>query len=91
MKKNILFIISIFITLKCFADDGHGWINPFLGGFEIQESSSIEMTDEEVAKQLREQGFQELSKQDKFYVFINEPSKIKTFDENKIVYTNNNK
>lgn len=48
MKKNILFIISIFITLKCFADDGHGWINPFLGGFEIQESSSIEMTDEVV-------------------------------------------
>ena len=48
MKKSILFIISIFITLNCFADDGYGWINPFLGGFEIQESSSIEMTDEVV-------------------------------------------
>lgn len=48
----------------------------------------VKTSDEGVAKQLREQGFQELSKQDKFYVFINEPSKIKTFDEKKIIYTN---
>lgn len=47
----------------------------------------VKTSDEGVANELRKQGFQELSKQDKFYVFINEPSKIKTFDEKKIFYT----
>jgi hypothetical protein len=47
----------------------------------------IQTSDEEVAKELRENGYQELSKQGKFFIFINEAKKVKTFDENKIVYT----
>lgn len=48
MKKTILLSILIFIGLNCFADDAHGWIDPILGSFEIQESHAIEMTDEVV-------------------------------------------
>lgn len=47
----------------------------------------IQTSDEEVAKELRENGYQELSKQGNFFIFINEAKKVKTFDENKIVYT----
>ena len=47
----------------------------------------IQTSDEEVAKELREEGYQELSKQGRFFIFINEAKKVKTFDEDKIVYT----
>lgn len=40
-----LFILG-FVLLPCFADDGHGYIDPYLGGFVIEQSDSIEMTEE---------------------------------------------
>lgn len=49
----------------------------------------IKTSDEEVAKELRESGYQELSKSGKFFVFINDVSKVKTFDKEKVIYTNN--
>ena len=49
----------------------------------------IKTSDEGVAKELRESGYQELSKSDKFFVFINDTSKLKTFDKEKVIYTNN--
>lgn len=49
----------------------------------------IQTSDEEVAKELRNAGYQELSKQGKFFVFINDASKAKTFDNKKVIYTNN--
>lgn len=48
----------------------------------------IKTSDEEVAKTLRESGYQELSKQGKYFVFINSASKKKNFDKNKVIYTN---
>lgn len=48
----------------------------------------IKTSDEEVAKTLRENGYQELSKQGKYFVFINSASKKKNFDKNKVIYTN---
>lgn len=51
-------------------------------------SHFIKTSDEEVAKQLRAYGYQELSRQGKFYFFINCPSKNKEFDKNKVIYTN---
>lgn len=49
----------------------------------------IKTSDEKVAKELRESGYQELSKSGKFFVFINDTSKVKTFDKEKVIYTNN--
>lgn len=49
----------------------------------------IQTSDEGVAKELRQSGYQELSKQGKFFVFINDASKVKTFDKEKVIYTNN--
>lgn len=48
----------------------------------------IKTTDEEVARKLRSFGYIELSRQGKFYFFINNPSKKKEFDKNKVIYTN---
>ena len=50
MKRKILLFLSIFIFLymNIFADDAHGYVNPTLGAFEIQNSTAIEMTDEVV-------------------------------------------
>lgn len=48
----------------------------------------IKTSDEEVAEKLRSFGYQELSKQGKFFYFINSPSKKKEFDKNKVIYTN---
>lgn len=47
----------------------------------------VKTQDEGVANELRAQGFQELSKEDKYFVFINESKKVKTFDEKKVIYT----
>jgi len=47
----------------------------------------IQTSDEKVAEELRKNGYTELSRQGKFFVFINEATKNKTFDEKKIIYT----
>ena len=47
----------------------------------------IKTSDEGVANELRKSGYQELSKQGKFFVFINSASKQKNFDKNKVIYT----
>lgn len=49
----------------------------------------VKTSDTEVANELRKNNYTELSKQGEFFVFINEPSKQKTFDEKKVIYTNN--
>ena len=49
MKRTILLsILVFFLRMYIFADDAHGYINPTLGGFVIQNSTAIEMTDEVV-------------------------------------------
>ena len=48
----------------------------------------IQTQDEKVAETLRNEGYVELSKQGNFFVFINDITKPKTFDEQKITYTN---
>ena len=48
MKKLIVLIMLCLIGVNCFADDAHGVIEPYLGGFRIQDCDSIEMTDEVV-------------------------------------------
>lgn len=48
MKKLIVLIMLCLIGMNCFADDAHGVIEPYLGGFRIQDCDSIEMTDEVV-------------------------------------------
>ena len=49
MKKLFLIAVALACTLfSVFADDGHGYVNPTLGGFVIQNSTAIEMTDEVV-------------------------------------------
>lgn len=48
MKKAIYILFFIFISFYCFADDASGFIAPKFAGFEIQENSAIEMTDEVV-------------------------------------------
>ena len=48
----------------------------------------VKTSDEEVANKLRALGYQELSKQGKFFCFINNPSRSKEFDKNKVIYTN---
>ncbi|MBO4438205.1 MAG: DUF4424 family protein [Spirochaetaceae bacterium] len=49
MKKLSLIIFALVCALfSVFADDGHGYVNPTLGGFVIQNSTAIEMTDEVV-------------------------------------------
>ena len=49
----------------------------------------IKTSDEKVAQELRDYGYIELSKQGNLYVFINDSKKAKTFDQNKIIYTDN--
>jgi len=48
----------------------------------------VKTSDEGVAQKLRDGGYQELSKQGKYFVFINSASKTKDFDKNKVIYTN---
>lgn len=48
MKKLIVLLMLCLIGVNCFADDAHGVIEPYLGGFRIQDCDSIEMTDEVV-------------------------------------------
>ena len=49
MKKLFLIVVILLCALfSVFADDGHGYVNPTLGGFVIQNSTAIEMTDEVV-------------------------------------------
>ena len=55
----------------------------------VAKKSQILISDEEVAKELRKNNFKELSKQGKFFVFINDASKKQTFDKKKVIYTNN--
>lgn len=49
----------------------------------------IKTSDETVAKELRKEGYVELSKEGQQFVFINDSKKVKTFDEKKIIYTDN--
>lgn len=49
----------------------------------------IKTSDDKVAEELRKFGYIELSKQGNQYVFINDSKKDKTFDQNKIIYTDN--
>lgn len=48
----------------------------------------IKTSDEKVAEELRKAGYQELSKQGKFFFFINSSNRTKNFDKNKVIYTN---
>ncbi|MBO4638307.1 MAG: DUF4424 family protein [Treponema sp.] len=48
MKKLIILLLLFITSVNCFADDAHGRIEPYLGGFKIQDCDSIEMTDEVV-------------------------------------------
>ena len=48
----------------------------------------IKTSDEKVAEELRKAGYQELSKQGKFFFFINNASRAKNYDKNKVIYTN---
>lgn len=49
----------------------------------------IKTSDETVAEELRNEGYTELSKEGSQFVFINDSKKAKTFDEQKIIYTDN--
>ena len=49
----------------------------------------IKTSDETVAEKLRNEGYTELSKEGSQFVFINDSKKAKTFDEQKIIYTDN--
>ena len=41
MKKAFLIALALACTLfSVFADDGHGYVNPTLGGFVIQNSTA---------------------------------------------------
>ena len=48
----------------------------------------IKTSDEKVAEELRKAGYQELSKQGRFFFFINSPNRMKNFDKDKVIYTN---
>lgn len=49
MKKTFGLILFILISFhNIFADDARGFVDPILGGFRIQNSDSIEMTEEVV-------------------------------------------
>lgn len=48
----------------------------------------IKTSDSETAENIRSLGFQELPKEGKFFVFINETGKLNFANEEKIVYTN---
>lgn len=48
----------------------------------------IKTSDEKVAEELRTHGYKELSKQGKFFVFINDLSKNQNFNKDKVIYTN---
>ena len=48
----------------------------------------IKTSDEKVAEELRTHGYKELSKQGKFFVFINDLSKNQNFNKEKVIYTN---
>ena len=49
----------------------------------------IKTQDEQVAEQLRKEGYTELSKENNSFVFINDSKKAQTFDKKKIIYTDN--
>lgn len=48
----------------------------------------VKTSDEETAKLLRSQNYNELSKEGSFFVFINKTGKQEFADNKKIVYTN---
>lgn len=43
---------------------------------------------EHIAEELRANGFKELPKDGRFFVFINKPSKVEFSDSDKIMFTN---
>ena len=49
----------------------------------------IKTKDEQVAEQLRKEGYTELTKEGNSFVFINDTKKAQTFDKKKVIYTDN--
>ena len=48
----------------------------------------IKTSDADIAKQLRAAGFQELPREGKLFVFVNQPAHEACFDDSGVVYTN---
>lgn len=54
----------------------------------MEAMTFIKTNDVETAKLLREHGYEELSKEGSFFVFLNQHKKIDFADNKKIIYSN---